>query len=166
MSATRRIARLAAWLVGLAPLEETRPVLALSWGGAIAAACFGAFVFFRVTSALWATPRPAPVPPDDPATSARFGLTASDRREIFRELAAAEPGERASAERRFAGQAWSIDDDRASGEREAVLGVAARRKLNVTVVYLVLDEGIRNKWPGPDGKPLAAAVAPLNPRAQ
>jgi len=172
MSARDRIAmarslgvRAALWWCGALPLGETRPVLAIRAAAAVIAAVFAAIVFARVTTRLWDA-APAPIAADGPAEGVRFGLPESDRRAIFRELAAAEPGEIASAERRFGGQPWSIEDDRASGEHEAVTALATRRKINATVVYLILDEGIRAKWPGADGRPLRAAVAPLDPRPQ
>lgn len=107
-------------------------------------------------------PRPAPLV-DGPG-DVRFGLPEETRRDIFRELAAAEPHAREQGASGFPGQPWSQDDHRAAFERNTARDLAARRNINLQLVYLVLDEGIRNKWPGPDGKPLVATTIPLDPR--
>ena len=39
-----------------------------------------------------------------------------------------------------------------------------RYGLTMSQVYLILDEGIRGRWPGPDGQPLDPHTVPLNPR--
>ena len=53
------------------------------------------------------------------------------------------------------------DDDRAAMERDLVREMAKRHDVNVTVAYLIVDEGIRLKWTVPGGTPLSATVSPL-----
>jgi hypothetical protein len=102
--------------------------------------------------------------PVDGKDGARFGLVEGVRREIFREVAAAEPASRSRAAQTFPGAAWSTEDHRAALERDMIRAIAQRRQLSLSQVYLVLDEGIRGHWPGPDGNPLSAQSAPLAPR--
>ncbi|MBI2391823.1 MAG: hypothetical protein HYV09_19690 [Deltaproteobacteria bacterium] len=116
----------------------------------------------RTLSPITRAPKPA-VLVDGPG-DARYGMPLALRREVFKELAAAEPQNRQSGAAGFPGQPWSQEDHRAAFERDVMRDVAARRKLNLTQVYLVLDEGIRAKWPGPDGQPLIATTIPLDPR--
>lgn len=110
--------------------------------------------------------RPAPVPPDtqDTAAGQRFGLPASERRAIFTELAALEPDHRAKAKEAFPEQEWSQEDHRCAFERDAVRNLAARRSLSMTQVYLILDEGIRERWPDAQGHVLRATTVPVTPR--
>jgi hypothetical protein len=42
--------------------------------------------------------------------------------------------------------------------------MAGKYRISLTQAYLILDEGIRNKWPGPDGTPLPATTPPLDIR--
>ncbi len=102
--------------------------------------------------------------PRDGSDGSRFGLAEGVRREIFREIAAAEPGSRIRAAQTFPGAPWSIEDHRAALERDLVRSIAQRRALNLSQVYLVLDEGIRAHWLAPDGHPLSAESVPLAPR--
>jgi hypothetical protein len=108
-------------------------------------------------------PAPADLPGDGP-NGARFGLGEERRHEIFREIVAGEPAARARAAQAFPGDAWSTEDDRAAFERDTVRALAQRSQLSLSQVYLVLDEGIRDHWPGPDGKPVSAQSYPLAPR--
>lgn len=107
-------------------------------------------------------PAPAALP-DDEGHGGRFGVPAAVRQQIFAQLAAAEPEARASATATFPFLAWSREDQRAALERDLVRAIASQRGLNLTQVYLILDEGIRARTPGPAG-PLEATVAPLDPR--
>lgn len=116
----------------------------------------------RTISPITRAPKPAALV-DGPG-DVRYGMPLALRQEVFKELAAAEPHNRQSGAAGFPGQPWSQEDHRAAFERDVMRDVAARRKLNLTQVYLVLDEGIREKWPGPDGKPLMATTIPLDPR--
>lgn len=110
------------------------------------------------------TTQPRPPRLVDGPADARFGLDLATRKEIFSELAATEPRSREAGIAGFPGLPWSQEDHRAAFERDAVRSIASRRSLNLTQVYLVLDEGIRSRWPGADGKPLMATSIPLDPR--
>lgn len=98
------------------------------------------------------------------AADHKFRLPERTRREIFTELATAEIAERqrAIAANTWKGHLWSREDDRGWQERAAARTAAAKYRVSLTQIFLVLDEGIRNKWPGPDGNPLAATTPPLN----
>lgn len=92
----------------------------------------------------------------------RFRLPERVRREIFTDLATVEIAERERAIKAntWTGHAWSREDDRGHFERVAARAAAAKYRISLTQVYLVLDEGIRNHWEGPDGKPLSATTPP------
>ena len=94
----------------------------------------------------------------------RFGLSEESRRAIFKEIAAAEPSARSNGVAGFPGQPWSQEDHRCAFERDTIRAIAARSGIDIAQVYLVLDEGIRDRWPGPDGKPLTPHTTPLQPR--
>ena len=119
----------------------------------------------------WSTMRPAvqskpppPLPPD--RGDERFGLPLSTRKQIFAQFAAAEPGYRAEGHRAFNGPGleWSAEDHRGAFERQKAAALSSRFHVSLTQVYMCLDEGIREHWPGPDGKPLDPHTVPLNPR--
>lgn len=107
---------------------------------------------------------PAPLPPDE--GDKRFGLPVGTRKRIFEELAAAEPHGRAEGQKGFPGVdlAWSAEDHRGAFERQKAAEVASRHRISLTQVYLILDEGIRERWVGPDGAPLTPTTVPLHPR--
>ena len=111
--------------------------------------------------------KPPPAIPTEEIEDYRFRLPERTRREIFNELATAELSERARAitANTWNGHLWSREDDRGHYERVAVRTAAAKHKVSLSQVYLVLDEGIRERWPGPDGKPLPATTPPLNIRS-
>jgi hypothetical protein len=97
----------------------------------------------------------------------RFRLPERTRREIFAEIALAEEAERARAveQNTWNGHLWSREDDRGHFERVFLRQLAQRHGISLTAVYLILDEGIRAKWPGPSGEPLPGTTPPLNPRS-
>lgn len=101
-----------------------------------------------------------------PSGDDKFGLDISVRKQIFAELAAAEPKARIESRRSFPGPdlAWSADDERGARERREIAALMVKYKVTMTQAYLVLDEGIRERWPGPDGQPLQATTTPLHPR--
>jgi hypothetical protein len=101
-----------------------------------------------------------------PQGDERFGLPLALRRKIFDHLAAAEPQARAEGKKSFPGPdlAWSADDHRGAYERKEIPVVMAKFGVSMTQAYLVLDEGIREHWPGPDGQPLNPKTTPLHPR--
>lgn len=110
-----------------------------------------------------AKPPPA-LPPDQ--GDARWGMPLATRKQVFAEFAAAEPAHRAEGARSFPGAAlaWSADDHRGALERNKARELSGKYRVSLTQIYLCLDEGIREKWPGPDGNPLDAHTTPLNPR--
>lgn len=131
----------------------------------------GAFaVFYRQAKQslgpLIRTPALPPVPASTSMT--RFGMTEAVRREIFRELAASEIAERqrAISQNTWNGHAWSRFDDLGYVQRARGRELAMRYSVSLTQVYLVLDEGIRERWPGPDGQPLSPLVEPLQLRTE
>ena len=146
-----------------------RPASKAAWGVRVIAVMLALSVFWsRTTEAtrplLTAKP-PLPIPTEE-VDDYRFRLPERMRREIFADLATAELAERARAiaANSWNGHLWSREDDRGHYERVAVRAAAARHRVSISQVYLVLDEGIRERWPGPDGKPLPADTPPLNIR--
>jgi len=106
---------------------------------------------------------PAPALPRDDG-SVRFGLDEAKRRAVFADIASHEPSNIALGQAGFPGQPWSQEDHRCAMERGTQADVARRFGLTMTQVYLILDEGIRNHWPGVDGQPLNPRSVPLQPR--
>lgn len=154
-----------AWLFDVWIGEASMPQ-SVRWRRASAAfrvvAMLGALIaLLAVTHRVWSTPKPPPLAPDDAAhgTGTRFGLAEAERRKLFGQIAAEEPEGRKKGQR-FK-EAWRAEDDRAAYERELVRSLANQRHVNVSVAYLVLDEGIRKRWPGPGGTPLEPTVVPL-----
>lgn len=128
-----------------------------------------AFLVQRVrvaTAPLVKAHRPSPINTED-IDGYRFRISDETRHAIFDEVAAAEIAERERAIKAntWSGHAWSREDDRGYYERIAVRAAASKHKVSISQVYLVLDEGIREHWPAPDGKPLPATTPPLNLRA-
>ncbi len=106
-------------------------------------------------------PQPLPAPLPD---GTRFGLKLVDRKRIFGDIARAEASAETKGKEGFPGDPWSAQDHAASYERDTVRDVASRYKVTLTQAYLILDEGIRDKWPVGRGRPLDAAIVPLHPR--
>jgi hypothetical protein len=106
----------------------------------------------------------APLPADEGEN--KWGLSPKTRHAIFDEFAAAEPSNRSEGTRAFPGPAlaWSAEDHRGAYERNKARELAGKYRCTLTQVYLSLDEGIHERWPGPDGKPLDPKTVPLNPR--
>jgi hypothetical protein len=106
----------------------------------------------------------APLPADVGTT--RWGVPIETRRQIFAEFAAAEPTSRAEGTKAFPGAAlaWSAEDHRGAYERNKARDLASKYRLSLSQIYLCLDEGIHERWPGPDGKPLDPHTVPLHPR--
>lgn len=111
--------------------------------------------------------KPPTAVPTEEIGDYRFRLSERTRREMFAELASAELAERARAIKAntWNGHQWSREDDRGYYERVAVRSVAAKHRVSLSQAYLVLDEGIRERWPGPDGNPLPATTPPLSIRS-
>lgn len=145
------------------------PTTRLGWyvrAAVVSIACWLLFqhVSVGVAPLLHAKP-PTPIPSEE-IEDYRFRLPERTRREIFEELAEAEIAERHRAieQNTWNGHAWSREDDRGHYERIEARGLAAKYHVSLTQIYLVLDEGIRNHWPGPDGEPLPATTPPHDPR--
>jgi hypothetical protein len=105
--------------------------------------------------------------PSEEIEDYRFRLPERTRREIFAEIALAEEAERKRAveQNTWNGHLWSREDDRGHFERVFLRQLAQRYGISLTATYLILDEGIRAKWPGPSGEPLPGITPPLNPRS-
>lgn len=118
------------------------------------------------------TAKAPPAIPTEEVEDYRFRLPERTRREIFTKIAAAEIAERQRAIREKTwvipghpqGHAWSREDDRGHYERVALRQLAAEYRVSLSQTYLILDEGIRARWPGPDGEPLPGTSPPLDPR--
>jgi hypothetical protein len=119
----------------------------------------------HVTAPIWSAPAPQPLPPDG-TDGTRFGLPEAQRRAVFARLANQEPVSRRIAQGRFGTQAWSVEDDRARMEKDTARTLARRHGINLSQVYLVLDEGIRKGWTGLRGQRLPATTPPLHRRRE
>lgn len=97
----------------------------------------------------------------------RFGLQLETRQAIFKDLATVELAERARAlsVNSWNGHLWSREDDRGHYEMTAALRLSRQYKISLTQVYMVLDEGIREHWPAPNGQPLPPTTPPQDPRS-
>lgn len=128
-----------------------------------------ALILFRVgTQAFkpfFAVPAPRPIPQAEPP-GVRFGLPDATRKAIFVELAAAEIADRDHDVKAntWKGHAWSQEDDRGYRERALARALATRYGVTLSQIYLAFEEGIHERWPGPDGKPLTPTVPPLDLR--
>lgn len=147
----------------------SRPTTRLGWYVRIGATLFALFTLYRRVEAATAPllhAKPPPVIPNEEIEDYRFRLPERTRREIFAELADAEMVERRRAieQNTWNGHAWSREDDRGHFERVEARRLAAKHHVSLTQIYLVLDEGIREHWEGPDGRTLPATTPPLTPR--
>jgi hypothetical protein len=155
---------------GLSVLDfARRPTSKAAWVARLTVTLIALWFVVRKTSALvgpLVNAHPPPPIPNEEIDDYRFKLPERTRREIFTELATAELAERRRAIQgnTWNGHLWSREDDRGHYERVKVREVAARHKISLSQVYLVLDEGIRSKWPAPDGQPLPATTPPWDPR--
>jgi hypothetical protein len=105
---------------------------------------------------IFAALNPAPVRPLPP--------TPEETRALFDELVKDEPGARQRAREDWAHHPWSQQDAFGAIELERVGAVAKERSRSAQDLFLVIDEGLRQRWPGPDGRLLPATVVPLKPR--
>lgn len=145
------------------------PSTRVGWLVRAVVVAFAAFVLYTrahaMTAPLLRAKPPIPIPSEE-IEDYRFRLPERTRREIFAQIADTEQQQRAAgiASNSWNGHLWSREDDRGHYERQMFRQLATRYKISLTQVYLVQDEGIRAKWPGPDGEPLPGTVPPLNPR--
>jgi hypothetical protein len=146
------------------------PTTRVAWFIRVSVLSFAAVILWKrvnttIAPLLNAKP-PIPIPSEE-IEDYRFRLPERTRKEIFAEIADSEQAERARAilKNTWNGHLWSREDDRGHAERAFFRQLAKHHGISLTQVYLILDEGIRAKWPGPDGQPLPATTPPLNPRA-
>lgn len=148
----------------------SRPESKLGWVVRVLAIVIALVALWRrvdaATKPMLSAKPPAAIPTEE-IEDYRFRLPERTRREIFAELATAELAERARAIQgnTWNGHLWSREDDRGHYERVAVRSVAAKHKISLSQTYLILDEGIRERWPAPDGNPLPATTPALNTRS-
>jgi hypothetical protein len=146
-----------------------KPSSRVGWVVRVCVISFATVILWqRVTLAVGPLLRakaPHPIPSEE-IEDYRFRLPEHTRREIFAEIAENEQAARAHAiqTNSWGGHLWSREDDRGHYERVFFRALAKRHELSLSQVYLILDEGVRLKWPGPNGLPLPATVPPLNPR--
>ena len=119
-----------------------------------------------VTAPLLKAKHPLPIPSEE-IEDYRFRLPERTRREIFEEIANPEQTQRAQAieTNGWNGHLWSREDDRGHFERIYFRQLARKHNISLTQIYLILDEGLRAKWPGPNGEPLPATTPPLSIRS-
>lgn len=166
------------WL--LAEWRKLRPYFALldfgglpasrvAWAVRVCVLSFAVVVLLKrvdkVTAPLL-NAKPLPAIPTEEIEDYRFRLPERTRREIFAEIATAEAVERKRAidQNTWKGHLWSREDDRGHQERMEFRRLAKDYNISLTQVYLVLDEGIRERWPGPNGEPLSGTTPALDMR--
>jgi hypothetical protein len=146
-----------------------RPSSRVGWLVRVAVISFAAVILWQrarnVTAPLLRAKPPIPIPTEE-IEDYRFRMPERTRREIFAEIAETEQAHRQQAlqTNSWNGHLWSREDDRGHFERIYFRKLAKQHGISLSQVYLVLDEGIREKWPGPDGQPLPATTPPLDPR--
>lgn len=161
--------------------EKLRPYFALldfgakpgsrvAWMVRVAVISFAVVVLWKRVSTSTAPlldAKPLPFIPTEEIEDYKFRLPERTRREIFTEIATAEQAERTRAAEhdKWHGHLWSREDDRGHFERVEMRNLALRFKISLSQIYLILDEGIRDHWPGPDGVPLPATTPPLDLRS-
>lgn len=148
----------------------TRPASRVAWLVRVAVMSFALVVLYKrvhTATAPLLGAKPLPVIPNEEIEDYRFRLPERTRREIFTEIAEGEAAERKRAidYDKWKGHLWSREDDRGHFERVELRQLATKYKISLTQMYLILDEGIRGRWPGPDGEPLPATTPPLDLRS-
>ncbi len=146
-----------------------KPTTKAAWVVRLVVMLVAAWLVVKKTNALVSpmlSAKPPPKIPNEEIEDYRFKYPEEVRREIFMEIAKAEQAERRRAieANTWKGHLWSREDDRGHYERVKMRELAARYKGTLTQMYLILDEGIRKKWPGPNGEPLPATTPPWDPR--
>jgi hypothetical protein len=145
------------------------PTSRVGWAVRVAVFSFAVVVLWKRVSTATAPlldAKPLPFIPSEEIEDYRFRLPERIRREIFTEIAAGETAERKRAieQNTWKGHLWSREDDRGHYERMQLRALATKYKVSLTQMYLILDEGIRDHWPGPDGNPLPATTPALDMR--
>jgi hypothetical protein len=145
------------------------PTTRAAWFVRVSVVSFAAVILWKrvntTTAPLLKAKPPIPIPSEE-IEDYRFRLPERTRKEIFAKIADSEQAERAREIQKntWNGHLWSREDDRGHAERVFFRQLAKHHGISLTQVYLILDEGIRRKWPGPDGEPLPATTPPFNPR--
>jgi hypothetical protein len=123
--------------------------------------------FLPIGGALWivlhVVEQPAPTPVPSPNDSETFGLAESKRKEIFGDIAEWNNRWRRWAKHDFPNSKWSREDHYHNLLRMHVEKLVDRHDLNYSIIYLIYDEGVRKRWPAPDGEPLRPTTVPLDP---
>lgn len=151
-------------------LGDGRVRAALAWG--VFAASVGAVLIVAIVAHRR---HPAPVASAEITgpERTRFGLSEARRREIFQALVLGEPIDRAVAERASETEIWNRNHDSFFHQHEwrRVPVVCRQHGIPTWLGYLILDEGIRSRWPPPPGvtiyaddTPLARTTRPLSQR--
>jgi hypothetical protein len=96
-------------------------------------------------------------PPQAPAR-----LDDAARQAAFRQFASREGRQRARAERKFPGDAWSQDDDFHAVEMQQARAIARRQRVSLGEVLRALDDGMRGDWP--KSGEMKTTVPPCRPR--
>jgi hypothetical protein len=161
------LSKLAQWLQrGIqfvaGPQAPRQPTLADRLFGGFCLLAAGLYLLLVIWPIITAPP-PDPLPADQPGDVV-VGLKLAQRSLIFKRLAAHREHDSRRAQRAFAGKPWSIEDMRSENERRHAHDLARRYRVPIQTIYLILDEGIRRGWPGPQGQPLSARTPPLKPR--
>lgn len=148
----------------------SRPTSRVAWMVRVAVVSFALVVLWKrthVATAPLLDAKPLPFIPSEEIEDYRFRLPERTRREIFMEIAAAESEDRKRAVEhdKWKGHLWSREDDRGHFERVHMRLLATKYGISLTQMYLILDEGLRAHWPGPDGTPLPATSPPLDLRS-
>ena len=147
------------WWLGESTLPTTRFVIGATWMLQAITLLVAVGLALHITHDVRKTPPPALLSVDAPL----YGLSDAKRRLVFSAIASDEPRARAESAEKFAGEPWSIEDDRAAHERDRAREVAPNQAISISQAYLILDEGIREHWPAPKA-PLDGSVVPLKPR--
>jgi hypothetical protein len=145
------------------------PSSRIAWAVRVCVLSFATVVLVKRVSSVTApllNAKPLPAVPSEEIEDYRFRMPERTRREIFAQIAAAEMAERKRAidQNTWNGHLWSREDDRGHQERVELRRVAKEYNISLTQAYLVLDEGIREHWEGPDGNPLSATTPALDMR--
>lgn len=147
------------WWLGERTLAMTRSRTLAEFTLRAIALLFALGLFLHETRVVRTTPPPAALSVASPL----YGVPDDQRHIIFQDLAADEPHARIESAKKFPGEPWSIEDERAAHERDRAREIAGNYKISVTQAYLILDEAIRARSLYM-GKPLEANVVPLKPR--
>jgi hypothetical protein len=149
------------WWLGEKVLPATRQWLVAEVMLRTIALLFALGVGLQITHVVRKTPPPAPLSVESPL----YGIPDERRRMIFNDLAADEAHARIESAKKFPGEPWSIEDERAAHERDRTRVVAGNYKISLSQADLILDEAIREHWLYLSS-PLEANVVPLKPRAR